>query len=188
MNNGFAGITTTRNPFNVGQSASTSAAGSSMGFNKAFGAAGFGLEAAGGLVALSGNYAEKSAIDKSAALLEQQSNISLSQIHAEQEVNDISAIRNATSLSKTQNVQFNQTGASTSSPTYFALQQSTFNAAANKEFIDQTSATAATVNALYQKQEQLNSLQQAGTANSIGGIGSIISTGVGIAGLTALLL
>lgn len=156
-------------------------------FNKNMYEAGLATQTAGGITGLYGNYLYGQALAKKPGLINQQSNLQLSQIQAQKNIADIQSMVRARQLFGNQLAQASTSGASLASPTLFADTQSTFITDLNRRFMNDMNATTNNVNVLFQKQNQLQQVREAEDANVANTFGNIVQGAITAAELAALL-
>lgn len=155
--------------------------------NKALYETGLATQTVGGIAGLYGNYLQGQALAKKPGIINQQANMQLAQIKANQNLADIQSMVRARQLFGNQLAQAGISGASLASPTLFADTQSTFITDLNRRFINEMNATTSNVNILFQKQQQLQQVDEAEDANVANTFGNIVQGAITAAELAALL-
>lgn len=155
--------------------------------NKALYETGLATQTVGGIAGLYGNYLYRQALARKSGLINQQSNLQLSQIQAQKNIADIQSMVRARQLFGNQLAQAGTSGASLASPTLFADTQSTFITDLNRRFMNDMNATTNNVNVLFQKQNQLQQVREAEDANVANTFGNIVQGAITAAELAALL-
>lgn len=160
---------------------------SNIDFNKNIYESGLATQTAGGIAGIYGNYLYGQALAKKPALINQQANMQLAQIQAQKNFADIQSMTHAKQLYGAQLAQAGISGASLASPTLFADTQSTFITDLNRRFMNDMNATTSNVNILFQKQNQLQQVDEMQQANNVNTIGNIFQTATTAAELAAVL-
>lgn len=155
--------------------------------NKALYETGLATQTVGGIAGLYGNYLQGQALAKKPGIINQQANMQLAQIKANQNLADIQSMVRARQLFGNQLAQAGTSGASLASPTLFADTQSTFITDLNRRFMNDMNATTNNVNVLFQKQNQLQQVREAEDANVANTFGNIVQGAITAAELAALL-
>lgn len=155
--------------------------------NKALYETGLATQTVGGIAGLYGNYLQGQALAKKPGIINQQANMQLAQIKANQNLADIQSMVRARQLFGNQLAQAGTSGASLASPTLFADTQSTFITDLNRRFMNDMNATTSNVNVLFQKQNQLQQVRESEDANVANTFGNIVQGAITAAELAALL-